>query len=604
MVGLGRTEAGSISIYFIPILLGLTALLLAVGSVPKVLEAARGWIGHPAPPHAVFMGLKIVGVEFLLLFIVGSILYSLSTWLSSSHKWILLGFLVDESRRYRSRRQIERIFAFPLVVTVIFLVVGFFPELKVILGEKVAEAGGPGAFFVGTATSIWAHFKPGKNGDGNRLQLVAPFAAVLVIVGLLFTAYMIAFAVTQTWTFEWLSTGPREWLWIAAAIAVAVGWFVNINYLSLHRFYRDRLMEAFLPDLEFAKAHCGNDGHFASQPPAEAANRTAVQDLFCKGEFDGPFHIVNTNLVLIKSGNRKFDKRGGENFVITPLHAGSEATGWHSTGRLAGGGMTLATAMATSGAAADPHTGVGGVGLLRSWPVAFLLSFLNIRLGLWVRNLGGWNRLRKTPNQFMPGLRELLGLAYKPTSGFLHLSDGGHFENLAVYELIRREVDLIVVCDAGADPKFDFKDLQNLVRRVEADFDAKIRFIDKRPIKDVIPSAKLGFPKEVEFAKRGHAVAAVKYRSGRIGTLIYLKTTMIDGLGLKTLGYKGSNPLFPDQTTADQFFDAEQFEAYRELGWCLGNAMYGDLSVLQEGGEQLPGLARLIGQAPKAAPAD
>ena len=72
----------------------------------------------------------------------------------------------------------------------------------------------------------------------------------------------------------------------------------------------------------------------------------------------------------------------------------------------------------------------------------------------------------------------------------------------------------------------------------------------------------------------GHAVAKIHYPGEQNpGTLIYLKTTLIDGLSLKVLGYKGKHPDFPDQTTADQFFDEEQFEAYRELGYVIGSEM-------------------------------
>src|SRR5580700_10420619 len=40
------------------------------------------------------------------------------------------------------------------------------------------------------------------------------------------------------------------------------------------------------------------------------------------------------------------------------------------------------------------------------------------------------------------------------TSQYVYLSDGGHFENLGIYEMVRRRCRYIVVSDAGCDPKF------------------------------------------------------------------------------------------------------------------------------------------------------
>jgi|GEM_PF-2419061 len=37
--------------------------------------------------------------------------------------------------------------------------------------------------------------------------------------------------------------------------------------------------------------------------------------------------------------------------------------------------------------------------------------------------------------------------------------------------------------------------------------------------------------------------------------------------------YKKAHISFPDQSTADQFFDEKQFEAYRELGYLIAEQM-------------------------------
>ena len=52
-----------------------------------------------------------------------------------------------------------------------------------------------------------------------------------------------------------------------------------------------------------------------------------------------------------------------------------------------------------------------------------------------------------------------------------------------------------------------------------------------------------------------------------------LKSTLSPDLPEDVLGYARKDPNFPDETTADQFFVEDQFEAYRELGYRAGDTM-------------------------------
>ena len=83
----------------------------------------------------------------------------------------------------------------------------------------------------------------------------------------------------------------------------------------------------------------------------------------------------------------------------------------------------------------------------------------------------------------------------------------------------------------------------------------------------------------MKLAQQGHIVGEITYADGTEGTLIYLKTTLVPGLRVELMGYKGANPDFPDQSTADQFFDEEQFEAYRELGHVIASRMIDDVRL-------------------------
>ena len=251
--------------------------------------------------------------------------------------------------------------------------------------------------------------------------------------------------------------------------------------------------------------------------------------------------------------------------------------------------LTMATAVAISGAAANPNANVGGEGVTINPVVGFLMALLNIRLGNWVPHPEPEALQEKRPNHFRPGAYEILKLfrkaGYREDRSYLELSDGGHFENNALYELIRRRAKLIICCDGGADPDFSFGDYQTGIDRIRTDFGVTID-ITADQLGGIVPRSEGSFPAGVKLANRGYAIGTISYPSangvngkGDTGTLIFLKTTMVKDLGIATLKYRGKHPSFPDETTADQFFSAEQFEAYRELGFRIGEAMIRDAGL-------------------------
>ena len=71
--------------------------------------------------------------------------------------------------------------------------------------------------------------------------------------------------------------------------------------------------------------------------------------------------------------------------------------------------------------------------------VAALLSIFNVRLGWWT----GTPRNRTCWKEYAPGIWYLLAELFAHATDsdrYVYLSDGGHFENLGIYELIRRRV--------------------------------------------------------------------------------------------------------------------------------------------------------------------
>jgi hypothetical protein len=288
-----------------------------------------------------------------------------------------------------------------------------------------------------------------------------------------------------------------------------------------------------------------------------------------------PYHIINTNVILANSPQIKYSGRGGDNFLISPLYNGSGATGWRLTEEFKKNkfhrGMTIGTAMASSAAALNPNAGVSGEGVTRNVSVSILLSLLNLRLGYWTSNPQPDKKNKVgIPNFINPGLKtEIFRSGFTEDESNLLLSDGGHYENLAMYELIRRKLSLIIVSDGGADPLFNFDDLANAIEKARVDFGAKIYWKEGYMPDDILPgtSGISSFQKKYKISKHGFAFGKIIYNDKTEGILVYIKLAMIEGLPTDVYSYKGSHPDFPHQSTSDQFFDEKQFEAYRELGY-------------------------------------
>lgn len=139
----------------------------------------------------------------------------------------------------------------------------------------------------------------------------------------------------------------------------------------------------------------------------------------------------------------------------------------------------------------------------------------------------------------------------------LHLSDGGHFENLGLYELVRRHCRYVIVSDAGEDADLAFDDLGNAIRRVREDFSVEIDLdVDRL--------------RTVNGLSQQHvAVGTIHYdglSGSDKGTLIYLKPTVVGGEPPDVNQYRARNAKFPHEGTADQFYDEAQWESYRRLG--------------------------------------
>jgi len=171
-----------------------------------------------------------------------------------------------------------------------------------------------------------------------------------------------------------------------------------------------------------------------------------------------------------------------------------------------------------------------------------------------------------------------------PTRRWWYLSDGGHFENTGVYALLRREVEFIVLADCGADPDFEFADLENLVRKARIDFDAEIEMYTRDEAAGLVcpTDAEVSILSPQDMADnasvRGVLMARICYHRSdparrKFGTLLIVKPNLHQALDNDLLAYARRNPTFPQQSTADQFFDEAQWESYHRLGEDFGRSL-------------------------------
>jgi len=416
----------------------------------------------------------------------------------------------------------------------------------------------------------------------------------------------------------------RNWLLrgilIIGVIAGISSLFVNINRFSIHSLYRNRLIRGYLGASNSKRAPNPFTGfdeddniRMAQLWPRKPAPEKSKDGPQVSGSQDvpktqkteeevkpgtagldakperpwQPFHVVNIALNVVNSKRLAWQERKAESFTVSPLHCGTAANdlGYRPTCQYANGGrggITLGTALAISGAAASPNMGYHSSPL-----VSLLLALFNVRLGWWLGNPGRAGDITYTKDgprvAIAPFLTEMFGQT-TDDRGFVYLSDGGHFENLGLYEMIRRRCRCIVVSDAGADPDYDFADLGNAVRKIAIDLGVYISFSDLREIKrrskdnTVIKGAYYAVG-EIDYktapertaapdASAAEKTAAEGHREDvKNGYILYIKPSYHGTESAGIVSYAAANAAFPHEPTFDLFYGESQFESYRTLGF-------------------------------------
>ena len=424
--------------------------------------------------------------------------------------------------------------------------------------------------------------------------------AMVMLVGLATIAiWLVLWSAVATATGEWLEDLPLYWGVICAVLVLinlgASVSFSFINLSSLSTFYAARLRRAYIGASSY-----GNAGTSVSKDDPQDTIR--IHDYYHAGIRNGaPLHLINVTIAetVADNSNLVARDRKGKPMHLSPaglVYEGDKPG--EAVARLRETGseeLPLANWIAISGAAVSAAIGSG-----TSLGTSILATMANVRLGYWWRGKPvkqwSWKWFRNWRGAFWADwtdtvqnylFLELRGKFTGTARNRWYLTDGGHFENTGVYPLLQREVPFIIACDNGADPRYRMEDVMRLMGRARTDLGVKLTFLGddalteqlgtESPIRGAVGTLQAlqarGSP-----ASPGGPVAAlarIDYGDGKPkGWLLLVKPRLAYTEPPEVLAYHSRAGEFPQQTTGDQFFDEEQWEAYRRLGEVTGERLF------------------------------
>ncbi|MBZ9672338.1 patatin-like phospholipase family protein [Mesorhizobium sp. ES1-3] len=401
------------------------------------------------------------------------------------------------------------------------------------------------------------------------------------------------------------------------AIVTIVAFNFTENANGLHRLYRDRLRWAFrlggsegdadiaLKDLGVKAPYLLINGTLnvrcarqAADPPRESFIAAVIRwvarkiaaamrlrawrgpEIVLPGRRSpAPAALSPTAVDPSKRG------RNAEFFLFSKHFVGSESTGYARSKAMAKeeGQLDLAAAAAISGAAISSSMGRISLGLLGP-----TLALLNLRLGFWLPNPSGPAFDDRRARSAFPATEEdtsqrswedilrlyLLAEAtgqLRSDSSRVYITDGGHIDNIGLYQLLKRRCKLIIVVDAEADAGMNFGAFTDVQRFARIDLGVRIS-LDWRPVRDAALARDVNrtkiIPADSLLHLRHFAVGRIMYEKDPVeGILLYVKASVTGDEPDYVLDYERRYPLFPNEPTSDQFFSEEQMEAYRALGF-------------------------------------
>jgi hypothetical protein len=389
-------------------------------------------------------------------------------------------------------------------------------------------------------------------------------------------------------------------------VSVALAWLTGkfpsfINLSSLQSFYGSRLTRAYLGASNGERFASDSGRRFASVAEPHPRDDLTCDDYYGDGgTVRAPIHIINVTMNQTSDPAEQLvqrDRKGkplavsaGGFFIDGEPYPFGKAPLWREIRRP----LTVGQWIGTSGAAIST-----GLGRATSPGVSMALGLANVRLGTWWESGVGRSLPRTRPASYFEMLFtsqayllcELTARYHGLRRPWQYLTDGGHFENTAIYELLRpeRQVALTVACDAGADPRYEFGDLANLIRLARIDFGAEVtvdRAIARAPGLQEVFGTPEEFRRRESYPDKCAVLLRVSYsprkecaQAGVDRLVILLKPSLVAAAEADVQEYARTHEHFPQEPTADQFFDEAQWESYRKIGRTIALRVFGDEGV-------------------------
>lgn len=456
-----------------------------------------------------------------------------------------------------------------------------------------------GAGFVAGALAIWK-LMPSKITPAERTLALRwlPLIGALVLGTLL----VLVWGMVAAWWLEADATLVGLLLAVLFILALITGRsFQFLNLSTIQNLYTARLVRAYLGASNWVRQ---SEPNKKDQTEAHPKDDMTLDQYYGSSNEKGavqlaslaPLHLINVtiNETVASQGSLVNQDRKGLPLTVTP--DGYLINGRYQPRHIDKPGrppamelMSLGRWIGVSGAAFAPGLGRG-----TRPELALLMVLANVRLGYWWR--ARWAKSAGyQPRQHMPFAtqwhlyREMRASFKGMQDSYWYLSDGGHLENTGVYALLRRRIDFILALDNGADDAYRFDDVANLMRLASVDLGARFKPITRASLATRLSGSSaagllelLGDPnglprdngKDENFLLAYHVeLPAADGLPAHTATLLWVKPRLTARASLDLRQYQVTHPAFPQEATADQFFDDEQWESYRQLGELAGNTL-------------------------------
>jgi hypothetical protein len=375
----------------------------------------------------------------------------------------------------------------------------------------------------------------------------------------------------------------------------------DLNSWSLHPYFRQHLSQAFaLGRVEVTSSP-------TEQVPRERSTTTVatssglIQDAMQR-PYECPYLLSESLpsgggfpavLICAAANINDYGKmptgRNAASFVFSAKTIGGPTVGECDTGVYErttwAQPVTVPGVLAIAGAGISPE-----MTRLTRWPLRFLMTLANVRFGVWLPNpdivanqredLSDkirkwlWTRIiRKDPEALAYRrprprylFRELFG-RNRRDSHFIYVTDGGQYENLGLVELIRRRCSVIYCIDGSGDKQDAFETIGRAFSLARAEEQAEIHLDPRQQMGPADDGPHVYGRPDLPFATSMFAEGTISYRDG-MGTakLIIVKAGVTKDAPWDIRSWQESHPEFPCDPGFNQFFTADQFDAYRALG--------------------------------------